>query len=337
MSLRVTEAESNLLTVARAAVGIVPAHEMLHLLPDAVAAPDTLGPSARTVLEDTLARGTVWALAREGGWLPLGGRRVWERGVAPVLSFTASLVTLFRWVLQSPLKQHHVRPLELNVPLTAAEELVATLLVERLRQLGLARALLAQSCVAQWPLVRLAHVVALAEEKDCDAPLHFSVQRTALFVEGLRHFLAKRWLEDELALWAEPSAEGVLRKRRAQALVLDAWFSAIDAAGRRDLATFVIDTAVEWMKSPVPMPKSPWPQATWRVRSEALQASGEWFRAVRRLHRWDEEHRAVRFFDDGYEQAQALISDWQRLGERGFAAVRERLDALETLFSVVST
>ncbi|GMU61791.1 MAG: hypothetical protein AMXMBFR34_35540 [Myxococcaceae bacterium] len=45
----------------------------------------------------------------------------------------------------------------------------------------------------------------------------------------------------------------------------------------------------------------------------------------------------VRFIDDGYELAQRLVVDWERLGERGFtraATLVAELDAIPTLRSV---
>jgi hypothetical protein len=42
----------------------------------------------------------------------------------------------------------------------------------------------------------------------------------------------------------------------------------------------------------------------------------------------------VRFIDDGYDLAQRLVADWERLGERGFSKAAElvaELDAIPTL------
>jgi hypothetical protein len=42
----------------------------------------------------------------------------------------------------------------------------------------------------------------------------------------------------------------------------------------------------------------------------------------------------VRFIDDGYDLAQRLVADWERLGERGFQRAQDlvtELDAIPTL------
>ena len=73
------------------------------------------------------------------------------------------------------------------------------------------------------------------------------------------------------------------------------------------------------------------PEASLRERSEARQQAGALFRAVQRLEQWDQLHRGTRFIDDGYEAAQAMVKDWERLGPAGFRAAEQVVAELEAL------
>jgi hypothetical protein len=71
-----------------------------------------------------------------------------------------------------------------------------------------------------------------------------------------------------------------------------------------------------------------------RERTDARRRSAALMRALAILRAWDQEHRSVRFIDDGYDLAQRLVADWERLGERGFSKAAElvaELDAIPTL------
>ena len=71
-----------------------------------------------------------------------------------------------------------------------------------------------------------------------------------------------------------------------------------------------------------------------RERTEARRRAAAMLRSLGRLREWDQQHRSVRFIDDGYALAQRLVVDWERLGERGFtraAHLVTELDAIPTL------
>ena len=69
MTLVMTRAETNVLTLARVAVGAIPASDVMRLLVSGVSAPTKMGPTSREALSTTLSQGTVLALARQGGWM----------------------------------------------------------------------------------------------------------------------------------------------------------------------------------------------------------------------------------------------------------------------------
>lgn len=336
MTAQVTRAEANLLTLARVAVGAYPAQDALRLILGTAQAPAKLGPTARGVLEDTLARGTVAALARRGGWTREGGQRLWGRYGAPPLHFSSNLVRLFRWMLANPLAAADLPPLALEGELTIAEQAVVVTLLEQLRTTGCEAALALQPAVRRAPLVVLAHVADLARAAPLDEVPAFDVAASAVVVEGLRDAFARAWVAAERLKRDQERPATLAAIGRAQAAVLDVFFQAIDAGGQRQLASFLVDAGVQWLASPRTADaytRGLASDAPLRERTEARRQAAAFVRALARLHAWDREHRAVRFIDDGYELAQRLVKDWERLGEVGFGAAARLvadLDALPT-------
>lgn len=336
MIATVTQAESNLLTLARAAVGVIPASDVMRLLVTSVSPPPKLGPSARRVLSDTLARGTVLSLARQGGWHRDAGKRLWERHAPPKLDFTANTVRLLQWMLRTPMAESEPGPLQLQGPLTPAEEVLVVQLFERLKGTGCEWALARQPAIRSSALMQLAHAAELGrDELDAVTPLDLSVHAVA--VDGLSELMARSWLNAEKQKRDVIPPEQMIQIGDAQTRVLDRFFDVVNKGDQRRLATFLIDGAIEWLAKP----RSPaddyvrslGTDAPLRDRTEARRMSGAWMRSLARLRAWDQEHRAVCFIDDGYEMAQALVKDWERMGENNFNAAErlvQELDALPT-------
>lgn len=336
MTVAVTRAEANLLTLARVAVGAHPAQDALRLLLGTASAPAKLGPTARAVLSDTLARGTVASLARRGGWTREGGKRLWERMAPPPLDFSANLVRLFRWMLANQLASPDLPRLVLDGELTLAEQAVVVTLFEQLRATGCETALAQQPAMRRAPLVVLAHVADFARAAPLDDVPAFDAAALAAMIEGLRDVLARAWVAAERLKRDQERPETLADIGRAQTAVLDAFLAAIDAGGQRQLAGFLVDGAVRWLATPRAADayvRGLSADAPLRDRTDARRHAAAFMRALARLHAWDREHRAVRFIDDGYELAQRLVKDWERLGEHGFSAAAQLvadLDALPT-------
>lgn len=330
MTLAVSRAEANLLTLARVAVGIVPPIDAMRLLVTPVTPPPKLGPTAREVLSDTLARGSVQALARSGAWL----ERQWERGPMPPLHFGANTIRLFSWLLSTPLAEVDVQPLVLPEPLTPAEDLLLALLLDRLRGTGCEAAVSRQLEVRRWPLTTLTHAAFLAREVSLDEVPAFDIAALAPWLEALRALLSRSWLAAERAKRDVIAVDAVARMGHAQAAVLDAFLDALDGAKRRDLATFLIDAGVQFFakeRTADELARSMSTDAPLRERVEARRAAGATWRALSKLRAWDQEHRVVRFIEDDYALAQKLVRDWERLGERGFSRAEELVSALDRL------
>jgi len=68
-----------------------------------------------------------------------------------------------------------------------------------------------------------------------------------------------------------------------------------------------------------------------RERSEARRRAGAVFRALTRLGERREQLALVRFFEDGYEDAQCLLGSWEDFGRDGFGRAKDVVQALATL------
>jgi hypothetical protein len=334
MTATVTRAEANLLTLARTAVGLVPAGDVLRLLATSVPPPTKLGPTAQRVLAETLSRGAVLVLARQGGWQVEAGGRLWERHARPPqLVFTGNIVRLLQWVLKTPLADQDLPPLGTHGPLTLGESLIAASLLDRLRGTGCEGALARQHALRTAPLVVLANVVELARVGPLEAP-SFDAAALGLTIEGIGGLLTRSWVSGELAKREVAEPEVLSRIGAAQEQVLDAFLAAIDKAQARQLANFLVDAAAEWLRTPrtpEDLVRGLSTEAPLRARTEARRRAGAFMRALARLRTWDAEHRGTRFIDDGYDLAQALVARWERLGDAGFNAAARLVEALEAL------
>ena len=334
MTATVSQSEAQLLLLARSAVGLVPTVDVMRLLAGSSTPPATLGPTARRLLADTLGRGTVLALARHGGWCQCEGGRLWERHAPPPLDFTGSVVRLFQWLIRTPLGDADAAPFATKAPLTLAESIVVTLLLDQLRGTGWDMVLARQPPLRASPLVVLAHVVELSRAAPLERIPTLKALELDVAVDGLRGLLARSWVAGERA--KRDVADPVVLRRigHAQGEVLGGFLSSIDEAGRRGLAGFLVDAGVEWFRTPRSaddLVRSLSADTPLRDRSEARKAAAAFLRSLGTVREWDQQHRAIRFIDDGYETAQALVRDWERLGEPGFqqaSSIVAQLDAL---------
>lgn len=331
MSLaRVTHAEANLLTLARCVVGSGPASELTRLLLISAAPPERLGPTSAALLEASLARGVAFALLKEGGWTEEADGRLWSHALPP-LHFTANVVRLLQWALKLPLAEHDVAALQLAGALTPAEEVFVALLLERARGTAAEATLMGQPSFRSLPLVQLMHASSLARV----GALKVAPLSTAHlpYVRGLLDLLGDTWLSAERfkAQLAQPRVLSAVG--RGQAAVASAFLDLLDQHQQRHLARFFVDAAAAWLASNESAndlvaldPESPL-----RERGEARQHAAALWRVVVRLGEWDQQHRNTRFIDDGYDVAQKLVKDWERLGPLGFGAAQRLVAELEAL------
>ncbi len=325
MTATVSRAEGNLLTLARVAVGLIPPVDATRLLVMPSLAPVKLGPTARTLLSDTLSRGTALSLLRSGGWSH-------QPRETPPLHFGANTIHLFQWMLSTPLAESEVKPLTLSAPPSPAEDFLVAAFIHQLRGTGFESALTRQYEFRRWPLTVLTHAAAFAREAPLGESPAFDVPALAPWIINMRAMLASSWLSAEKAKREVRAVDQLARIGRAQSMVLTAFLDAVDS--RRELASFLIDAASQFFsraRTAEELTRSLSSDAPLRERADARRLAGATWRSLARLREWDSQHRATRFIDDGYDVAQKLIREWEVLGDKDFnaaAALVAQLDAL---------
>ncbi|MCP3102324.1 hypothetical protein LZ198_25975 [Myxococcus sp. K15C18031901] len=343
--IRVSPSEYALLTLARAVMG--PGHyaPVEDLLRDRHAHPARLSPGAARALRDTLSKGTLLSLARTGGWrrrfhlsTPEGRTgRLWERHAPPPLRFSALCFHTLRWLLEQPLAVHGHLPLDVDAEPTTADELFLYRVCRLVMGTACAQGVGAQPQFQRSALCRLGFPDLFTEAPVRPTPASFAplLAQGGWLLEALQDDLALRWRAVEEAKPAVGDPEKLVALGHAQEHVLGAFLGAAEAARRRDLAGFLLDA----LRPLLARPASRWvaglalSRASLSSRAEASRAAGAGLRALGRLAAWDAEHRAVRFFDDDYDVAQRLLSEWSSMGEAGFRLAAERERELATSLS----
>jgi hypothetical protein len=327
---KVTHAEANLLTLARCVVGSGPGPELTRLLLMSVAPPAKLGPTSTALLEDTLARGIGFALVKEGGWTNEVDGRLWSHPLPP-LRFTANTVRLLQWALRLPLAEPEVATLQLQGALTPAEEVFVALLLERARGSAAEQTLMSQPAFRELPLVQVMHASSLARV----GPFRVAAltKEHLPCMRGLLDVFGDTWLaaENLKAQLAQPKV--LIAVGRAQAAVASSFLDVLEQQQQRHLARFFIDAASAWLATHTASSElvSLDPEAPLRERGEARSQAAALWRVIQRLEQWDQQHRNTRFIDDGYDVAQRLVKDWERLGTNGFGAAHRLVAELEAL------
>jgi hypothetical protein len=348
---QVAESEHQLLTLARVLVGEGSFALCEPLLGRARVLP-RLGPTALGLLRDTLARGVVLELGRRGGarrarHLAADGGvregRLWERHPTPPrLAFSPHTPRILRaWL--APARATEAATFAATAPLTLADALVGHLALDQARTHAPAtpatRALAADTALRAHPLVWLGFADVLATagppalaDTAWDALL--ADPDAVLVLEALQPDLARLVAAAERDKRDVSTNERMIALGHAQDLVLAGFLAAADRAGRRDLAAFVVDAGVRLLARA--QPPSAWIASldgtgTLAERTAARRAAGAFLRAFARWHVWDEEHRAVRFVDDGYDAAQLLLTVYAPARTGAAAHARTVLAALDSL------
>jgi hypothetical protein len=344
----VAASEYDLLTIARAIVDVrqggFDAVEGL-LRRERKLAPK-LSPAAVRALEETLSKGVVLALVRRGGWRstrhlsgktdpPLVSGRMWERRPPPELRFTPATMDLLRWLTSQALGAARVDKLTRR-ELSLGDELFIYLVADLLSGSVLAR-VLSEQPLFQGSLLAALAFPELRESADVDfAPLVTGDPATV--VEALQEDLARRWRLAELERRQLATPAQATNLGKIMETVLRGYLQAADEVGRRDLALFVLVVTralVPHGVSPLVFVERLAGQGSLSERTNAHRAAGAILRSgFATWRRWNDEHRGVRFFDDGYECAQLLLGDYERLGADRATDVDRVLGALDSLESL---
>jgi len=334
---RVAASEYDLLTVARALVGLIGPDAAAPILRQGRPVQERVGPTAMGLLQDVLAKGAVLSLTRRGGWREaehLGQReprpaRLWERREPPALVFGPLTYELCRWLTSAQLGGGEPKRLRWDRSATLADQLALYLACDLAQRAGCGEAVAASSAFRRSPLAWLGFVDLLSVAGAPSAAELTASAWDALFkgeggttlLEALQADLARRWLEVEHGKARITSAQRLTELGVAQTAVLEGLTTAAEGAGRRDLAAFACEAAARLLR--YRPSASCWVRGLVREgsleeRARACREGGAFLRSLERIHRWVEEARGVRFFDDDYAASQLLLRQWEPLGGAGY-------------------
>jgi hypothetical protein len=320
----VTRFEANLLQILRFLLGKAPESQAMPLLLSSLEAPPGLSRDAVALVQDTLAKGCVLRLSHADGWRrqrflrsaqPAEGR-LWERTPPQELGLGFSKHTLrfLMWLTsaQLPTKMPALPFDELQT----GDWLLFYFAYVAMRGSAVGPELRRYTPFRANPLCRLACVDDFLEAPVPDFT-RWSVGVGACILEASQGELSERWIDLEHAKASIEDARALRAIGQAQEQVLEAYLNALEAAGRRDLARFLLtalrevlgeESAYQWMEK-------------LNLGRERLADRMEIYRAIlaplnqlQRLEKWTEWARGIGFLDEDYAAAQLWKEDWEQVG-----------------------
>ena len=295
--------------------------------------------------------------------------RAWE--ITPDLSLAFGRFTfeLLRWLVEQPLgaslgfrggpRADAPAPLD-AAPETAGDELVCEGLLRLVAGTPLEPEIVTQPGVRASAFAWLGHVDALAwatapprvpeGPTELAPPVEVTAARMSALVRAERAVVVDAMRDDLSRAWTNaaampapsdrlPHALGAAHVAVARGHVLSAFVDAAREAGRLDLATFLVTAAARVVPAGASaavtaeaLTRGLAEGGPLRDRSRARRHACALLRVVATLDVDREQLAHVRFFDEGYELAQATLAAWDVLGKDGFARVREvvrELDAID--------
>jgi FtsH ternary system domain X6 len=350
----VSRFEANLLRILHFFLRRLPAEQALPLVTAGLKAPACLGRPAVGLVKDALAKGTALLLARASGWRrerhPRGEAvvvgRLWERTPPQLLGlgFSSETLRFLMWVTAVDPKRSKEFVWKPELPtFTLGDQALLYFAYAALRKDDAHHALDLPSRPAfvRHALCRLAFPEDFAEVKDDEPPdfAPWTEGTGACLLEAFQSELKTRWLlvergKEDISDFARMRALG-----RSQELVLDAYYKAVEDAGRLDLARFLLETAAEVLPDGVSAQR--WvgglltpAGARLADRTETYRTATAFLRSLERMAVWTNQARRTGYFDEGYAASQLWLADWERCeGEVRRARAREIIRRLDPLKS----
>jgi hypothetical protein len=335
---QVSKFEYNLLRILRFFLGHYAQDQGLQLVRTSAARPDCLSPAAVHLVRDTLAKGAVLYLVREGGWRddrylrdgePVGGR-VWHRVPLDerVLEFSRHVVEFLLWATAE--KVHETRAAWDAPPdeLTPADELFFWLAFDACRpDPDLVAVLRRKTAFHRNPLAWITFPGDLAETEQPEPPDFrplFTGLR-AVILECLQPHLTRRWVVSERAKGQVGDWRRMRLQGRAEYAALHAFLAAAAAANRTDLARFVLKTNAALFQADLTpvfwtggLQGSGPPRLADRLDTQRSALAVP--RQMAALAGWQQRARTVGYFDEGYAASQLWKQDWEAANGDAVAA-----------------
>ena len=248
---QVTRFESNLIKIAHAMVGRAPAAQVAKLLARRWKRPRCLSRDCVDLVQDALAKGCTYALAT-GGWRKetflrdeqsLAGR-LWQRTPPEELGLEFSVFGLdfLIWLTEADVAHDDVwQPYE-TASMTTGDRLLLALALDAVAETEIGLRWAASEPFASDGLCALTHPELVAQSSAAFEPT-FDVWMTPIgqpILEAMQFRLARSWRHLESAKGAIISRDRMMTLGRAQRITLAAFLNAVDQAGRRDLARWLL-------------------------------------------------------------------------------------------------
>ncbi|MFN4260501.1 MAG: hypothetical protein ACK4RK_14500 [Gemmataceae bacterium] len=345
----VSRFEANLLRILHSFLGQVPAKQAEVFVATPFPKPPCLSRAAVELVQDSLAKGCVWLLARAGGWRPerhlrgdqMAEGRLWQRTPPRdlALSFSGYTLRFLIWITaEKPGEEASARGAEKKgrqLPvadtLTIGDWFLLFRAYQTLREMDVGPFFRHREPFTRHGLCRLAF-----PEDFVDLPDHQTPDFTpwvsplgSCILEAWQEELARRWLlvehhKPNMGDWQRMQALG-----QAQERVLSAFLAVVDGAGRRDLARFLLAATRELLAGQ-PQPEqwvggltSAGPRVT--DRAATYRAAFALLRQLDVLQSWTQHAQSIGYLDDGYAACQAWLADWERFHGAALCAIAQAL------------
>jgi hypothetical protein len=336
----VSRFEANLIVILRFFLRRVPAVQAVPLVTNACAQPRCLSRDAAELVEDTLAKGCVRLLAREGGGRPARhlrgagparavGGRLWERTPPGDLGliFSGETMRFLLWVTTAQLPNKKHGPGLMEERLTAGDRLLLYFAYEALRPTGVGPMLRALPLYQRHGLCRLSCPQDFQSDRALPAPdfTPWTAGVGACLVEALQAELGRRCLEVEATKPQTADHVALRQLGESQERALTAYLDALDQAGRRDLARFLLGVLAALLRGRPN--KGQWIGDKLSLhglrladRVRVYRAALAVLRQADRLHAWQQAARDVSYLDEDYAASQLWKADWEAFHGDALAA-----------------
>jgi hypothetical protein len=343
----VSRFEANLLRLLAYFLRREPIERAMPLLKNRCQAPPCLSRGAVELVQDALAKGCVHLLAKRGGWqnerFLRNGQvvegRLWQRTLPQELglSFSGQALEFLIWITCAQPGDTDPAWTPDEARLTLGDQLLLFFVQESLRGKWEGPGLLKlwkTSPFLKHGLCWLAYPQDFATLAATGEP-HFDIWVSgtgACVMEALQAELAERWVRVEGEKERQASGPFMRQLGNAQRLALAGFLDAIEAAGRFDLARFVLRAARKLV--------APYAHAGMWIgalqtggmrltdRTAVYESAMVFLHQLLRLRTWALRARTVHYFDEGYQSAKLFLADWeyyegQLLCERAHTIIRQ--------------
>ncbi len=346
----VSKFEYALLRVLRFFLGHFPSDQGLQLVRATHARPDCMARTAIDLVKDSLAKACVLFLVKSGGWRnatflrdgqPARGR-TWDRVplTERTLSFSRHPIDFLLWATAEKVQDTKVAWDAPVGELTPADELFFWLAFDACKlDPDVAAALRKKEAIRSSRLGWISFPGDLSGESDPTPPdfAPITTGERAVMLECLQPHLTHGWLRSEQAKGQQIDWRRMRQQGRAETAGLTAFLGAADAAGRPDLARFVLSANAALFQTdltPVFWTGGLEGSGQQRLadRLDTQRAALAVPRQMAVLAGWQEKYRAVGYFDEGYAASQMWKQDWEAAdGDRVVARARAAVEQIEPL------